>query len=138
MLRQFLIALVLTIAYIGLQYDFTKKIKTQKNIFIMGSIIFTVVFVGCWLIMPKKKSVNFSNDVHVKTYDKTKSLTDADGYHDGDSSDGSDSDGSVDNYQSQQGSYDPSSNPSLSSTPSLYGTGRLPIGRFQYLQIQTP
>ena len=154
MLKHFLIALVLAIAYIGLQYDFTKKPKKQKNVFIMGSIIFFVTFVGCWLILPKKKSVKFSNDVHVKTFNKTKALTDGDGFHDEDgsgSSDGGASDESFDggggggypvnNYQpsppSQQfdqstsqssplTSGPPVSLPSLSSSPLLTETTTIP------------
>lgn len=119
MLKNFLIALVLAIAYAGLQYDFTKKPKKQKNVFIMGFIIFFVTFVGCWLLLPNKKSVKFNNSVEMKTYNKTKSLTDGDGYHDDDGSGGS-SDGFDDG---DLGGFDfnpqPQSIPDAIQTPSL-------------------
>jgi hypothetical protein len=91
MIKNFLVALVIMLAYIGLQYDFSKKIKKQKKVFIMGVIIFFIVFIGCMICMPKKKGVKFNNDVQLKTFDKTASLTDGDGYHDegSGSSDGS-------------------------------------------------
>lgn len=127
MLKQFLIALVLAIAYIGLQYDFTKKPKKQKNVFIMASIIFFVTFVGCWLLLPNKKSVKFNNSVETKTFNKTKSLTDGDGYHDDDGS-GSSDDGSFDgggggagggydSFTQAQSTSPQSASPSLTSGP---------------------
>lgn len=125
MLKHFLIALVLAIAYVGLQYDFTKKPKKQKNVFIMASIIFFVTFVGCWLLLPNKKSVKFNNSVEMKEYNKTKSLTDGDGYHDDDGS-GSSEDGSLDDggdgrfdYQPTTSSQSTSSIPDSIQTPSL-------------------
>lgn len=102
MLKNFLVALILTIAYVGLQYDFSIKLKKQKKIFVMALIIFVVVFVGCVLLLPKKKSVKFNNDVHVKSFNKTSSLTDGDGYHDEDGS-GSSDDGSYDDNHGAAG-----------------------------------
>ena len=126
MLKQFLIALVLAISYIGLQIDFTKKFKKQKSVFVMAAIIFTVTFVGAWLLLPNKKSVKFNNSVEMKTYNKTKSLTDGDGYNDDDgsgSSDGSfDGDDNVGGGVTSYDSYLPQSTSSIPDeiqTPSL-------------------
>ena len=123
MIKNFLVALVIMLAYIGLQYDFSKKIKKQKKVFIMGVIIFFIVFIGCMIRMPKKKGVKFNNDVQLKTFNKTASLTDGDGYHDdgSGSSDGSYDDGGgggeggfENDFHQQQQSPSPSQSPSSS------------------------